>query len=95
MSAISPERTGPLPERAGWSAQLRVREMWAALAIGAMWLAVLFAATAGPDFVSTSSGGDSTRIPSAIVIALFAFLGTRAVAKYGFGRGDEPDESDG
>ena len=27
-----------------------------------------------------------TRIPSAIIVALFAYLGTRVVAKYGFGR---------
>jgi multisubunit Na+/H+ antiporter MnhF subunit len=35
--------------------------------------------------VSTSSGGNTTRIPSAIVLAVFAYLGTRVVARYGFG----------
>ena len=32
-----------------WPAQLLVREMWAALAIAFIWLAVLFAAVFGPD----------------------------------------------
>ena len=60
-------------------------EMWASLAIAVMWLAVLFDAIFGPDFVSTTPGGTDTRIPSVFVVALFAYLGTRAVAKYGFG----------
>jgi hypothetical protein len=33
---------------------------------------------------------DSTTVPSAVVVALFALLGTRVVAKYGFGHRD-PD----
>jgi hypothetical protein len=80
-----------VPERRGWSVRLLVPEMWAALSIAVMWLAVLFAAIFGPDFVSTSSGGNATTIPSAIVVAVFAYLGTRVVAKYGFG--DRRDQS--
>jgi hypothetical protein len=38
------------------------------------------------DFVSSSSGGSTTTIPSAIVVAVFAYLGTGVVARYGFGR---------
>ena len=91
MSAIPSEHSRPAQEQGGWSAQLRVREMWAALAISVMWIAVLFSAVSGPDFVSTSSDGNRTAIPSAIVVALFAFLATRAVAKYGFGHGEERD----
>jgi hypothetical protein len=30
------------------------------------------------------AGGDSSTIPSAVALALFAFLGTWVVAKYGF-----------
>jgi hypothetical protein len=60
--------------------------MWASLAIASMWLATLIDAIFGPDFVSTTAGGDSTRIPSVIVVALFAYLGTRVVAKHGFDR---------
>ena len=63
---------------------LRVREMWASLAITAMWIAVACSAAWGPDFVSTTgSGTNTTTIPSGIAVALFATVGTWAVAKYG------------
>jgi hypothetical protein len=61
-------------------------EVWAALAIVVMWLAVLFDAIFGPDIVNTSAGGDSSTVPSAVVVALFAFLGTWVVARRGFRR---------
>jgi hypothetical protein len=68
-----------------WFELLHVREMWASLAIAAMWIAVACSAVWGPDFVSTSGGGtNSTTIPSGIAVALFASIGTWAVAKYGF-----------
>jgi hypothetical protein len=66
--------------------QLLGTEVWASLAIIVMWLAVLFDAVFGPDIVNTSSGGDSSTVPSAVAVALFAFLGTWVVAKYAFGR---------
>ena len=71
-----------------WVAQLRIREMWAAVAIAFIWLAVLFDALFGPDIVSTSATS-STTIPSAVFVALFAWLATRAVAKRGFGHDDD------
>jgi hypothetical protein len=92
MSTIAHEPARPVPERGHWAASILVRELWASLAIAAMWLAVLFAAVFAPDFVSSDAGGNTTKIPSAIVIALFAAIGTRAVAKYGFGCPD--DDSD-
>ena len=47
----------------------------------AMWIAVAISAVWGPDFVSTSGGGTtSTTIPAAIGVALFAFIGSWAVA---------------
>jgi hypothetical protein len=64
--------------------RLRVPDMWASLAIAVMWLAVLFDAIYGPDIVSNTVTS-TTRIPSAIVVALFAYLATRVVARYGFG----------
>lgn len=54
-----------------------------------MWLAVLFSAVFGPDVVSSSPGGNTTTIPSAVAVALFAAIGTRIVAKYGFGQPHE------
>jgi hypothetical protein len=66
---------------------LDATDMWASLAIVVMWLAVLFDAVFGPDIVSTSSaGGSSTSVPSAVAVALFALIATTQVAKYGFGR---------
>jgi hypothetical protein len=86
MSTISHPPSEAVPESGRWSSQLVVTEMWTSVAIIAMWLAVLFDAVFGPDIASTSAGGDSTTIPSAVAVALFASLGTWAVAKYGFGR---------
>jgi hypothetical protein len=58
--------------------------MWASLAISVMWLAVLFDALWGPDIVSTNASGNNAQIPSAVVVAVFAYLATRVVARYGF-----------
>ena len=92
MSTITDEPARATPERRHWSAQIVVREMWASLAIGAMWLAVLFAAVFAPDFVSSDAGGNTTRIPSSVAVALFAVIGTRALAKFGFGRPADDDD---
>jgi hypothetical protein len=48
-----------------------------------MWLAVLFDALFGPDIVSTSGPTSSSTVPSAVVVALFAWLATWVVAKHG------------
>jgi hypothetical protein len=63
--------------------------MWTSLAIGVIWIVVLAVALFGPDIVSSNAGG-FTRIPSAIVVAFFAWLATRVIAKYGF---DHPRKS--
>jgi hypothetical protein len=68
-------------------ARLAARQMWTSLAISVMWIVVLLDALFGPDFV-TNSATSSTTIPSAIFVAVFAWLGTRVVAKYGY-RDDE------
>ena len=73
-----------LPDRQRWSLRGLLPEFWASLAIAVVWLAVLFDAVFGPDIVVSNSSG-FTRIPSVIVVAAFAFLATRAVARYGFG----------
>ena len=83
MSTISHEPSA-MPERPAWSLRLLVPELWGALAISIMWLAVLFTAIFGPDIVNSSAGGDSSRVPSAVPVALFAFLGTWAVARHAF-----------
>ena len=87
MSTISTEQPRAVPERRSALEQVLVREMWAALAIVVIWLAVLFAAVFGSDIINSSAGGDASTVPSAVAVALFASLATWPVAKYGFGRG--------
>lgn len=84
MTSISQEPSGAVQEKRRWSLQLSVPEMWASVAIVVMWLSVLFDAIFGPDIVNTSAGGDHSSVPSAVAVALFAFLGTWVVARYGF-----------
>lgn len=82
MTSVSaaPSQPSTRREAASWS---RMREMWASLAIGVIWLVVLADALFGPDIVS-SNPGTFTRIPSAIFLAFFAWLATRVIAVHGF-----------
>jgi uncharacterized membrane protein (DUF485 family) len=66
------------------SSQFLVAEMWTSLAISVIWVMVLLDALFGPDILTTSAGGDSSVIPSAIVVAILAFFATWVVAKHGF-----------
>jgi hypothetical protein len=72
----------------GWRAV--PTELWATISIVAIWLAVLFDAIYGPDFVSTSVSGDSTRIPSVWIVGLFACIATVSVGKRAFSSGPRP-----
>jgi hypothetical protein len=92
MSTVLPDAPPTSPERRRWYPQLLVHDMWASLAIISMWLAVLFDALFGPDLVSSTTGASTTSIPSAVVLALFAYLGTRVVARYGLRR-DQRNET--
>ena len=87
MTTISHEPARAVEPKQSWSLQLLVPEMWAFLAIMVMWLAVLFDAIYGPDIQSFNVSGSHTTIPSAVAVALFAFLGTWVVAKYAFRQG--------
>jgi hypothetical protein len=64
-------------------AWLRIKELWASLAITVMWLAVSVDAIFGPNITSETPGGTSSSVPSAVAVAIFATIGTWAVAKYG------------
>ena len=69
------------------AARLLVPAFWGAVSIIAMWLAVLFDGIYGSDMVfNGNTGGGPTIIPSAVAVALFAFIGTVAVAKRAFAR---------
>jgi hypothetical protein len=90
MSSISHPPTEAVSDVRHWS-RLLVVEMWAAFAIAAMWAAVAVTAVWGTDFVSTSAGGNSTTIPSGVAVAVFATVGTWAVAKHGLAQRHEHD----
>ena len=88
MTAIPHEPARVVEERPHTAPQVLVREMWTSLTIIVIWLSVLFDAIFGPDIVSNNGVGDvgeRTTVPSAVAVALFAFLATWVVAKYGFG----------
>lgn len=76
---------GPIatPETRGRRLRLAA-DTWPSLAIAVIWLVLLFDALFGPDIVVSNPSG-FTRLPSAVVVAFFAYLATLAVAKYGFG----------
>jgi hypothetical protein len=84
MTTISHEPSRFVQEKQHGLTQLLVPEMWASLAIIVIWLSVLFDAVFGPDIVNTTAGGDHSTVPSAVAVALFAFLATWVVARYGF-----------
>jgi hypothetical protein len=66
-----------------WSLRL-VPELWASLAIAAMWVAVSITAIWGPEATFSSNDGNSSTVPCAVFVTVFAFLGTWVVARYGF-----------
>jgi hypothetical protein len=86
VSTISNQASETVSTSRGRRRKVLVPETWASLAISLIWLAVLLDALFGPDLVASSAGTNFTRIPSAVVLAFFAWLATWAIAKYGFGR---------
>ena len=91
VSTISHPRAG-VAQQEGWASLLRLKEVWASLAIIAMWIAVAVTAVWGSDFIGASNDGNSSTIPSGIFVALFASIGTWA--KYAFGRAREMQSED-
>jgi uncharacterized membrane protein len=67
--------------RGGIAARLFVPAFWGTVAIVAMWLAVLFDGVFGGDMVFNNPTNGTTTIPSAVLVALFAVIGTASVAK--------------
>lgn len=82
MATISHEPLEAARDKRRWTDVL-VRETWVSRAVSVIWLSVLFDAVYGPDIVTRSAGGDSSVIPSAVVVSVFAFLATWVVARYG------------
>ena len=75
-----------LPEKSSRLRRLAVPEMWASIAISVVWLVVAVDALWGPDFIASSNAGNFTKIPSAVITVVFAYLATRVIAKHGFDR---------
>lgn len=89
MSTISHRPTPVTPEKRHWL-EYMTTDVWASIAITTMWIAVSISAVSGPDFVS-SNGTSSTTIPLGFFVAIFASVGTWAVAKYVFGHQHRQD----
>jgi hypothetical protein len=85
MTTLMHEPSTATPARGG-AFRVFTPEFWGAVAIAAMWLAVLFDGIFGDQMTFTSSPFNVTSIPSAVLVALFAVIGTSAVAKRAFGR---------
>jgi hypothetical protein len=86
MTAVQNEPSRLVREQRRRSLDVLVPEMWASLAIIVMWVSVLVVAIVGPDIVTSDAGGTHSTVPAAVAVALFAFLGTWVVARYGFRR---------
>jgi hypothetical protein len=69
---------------AGTRRDWATRDMWPSLAITAAWVVVFADVLYGPDITSSTPGGTTATCPSAVVVALFAFLTSWVVAKYAF-----------
>jgi hypothetical protein len=84
MTTISHEPSKVDSDRRRWS-DFIIPEMWASVAIGIIWLSVLFDSVYGPNIYTSSAGGtDSAVIPSAVVVSFFAFLATWVIARHAF-----------
>jgi hypothetical protein len=87
MATLSHESLPAREERPNMSLRPVLAEVAASIAIGVMWLVVLFDALFGPDIVTSSGAGTNTSsVPSAVAVALFAFLATWVLARYAFRR---------
>ncbi|HEV7205112.1 MAG TPA: hypothetical protein VGN18_10910 [Jatrophihabitans sp.] len=86
MTATMHNQSSIQSARESRAARILVPEMWATVAIVAMWLAVLFVGVYGGDMTFHSADSSGSTVPSVVAVALFAALGTGSVAKRVFGR---------
>jgi hypothetical protein len=74
-----PETQTPVP---WW----RLSEIWATLAISAMWLAVILVGVYGGDMTFASQSNGTTVIPIGAVVAVCAAIATAAISRRAFHR---------
>jgi hypothetical protein len=89
MTTTMQDQASVRSRREGWASRVLVREMWAAVAIVAMWVAVLFVGVYGGEATFHSVDSSISSIPSGVLVALFAAIGTGSVAKRVFGSKSE------
>ena len=89
MTTTMHDQSSARSPREGWASRILVREMWATLAITAMWVAVLFVGVFGSNMTFNGADTSSSTVPSGVGVALFAAIGTGSVAKRVFGRTSE------
>lgn len=71
---------------------MQTKWIWTSLAIVSMWVAVLFTAVWAPSLTATSSNGDSTTVPAAVAVSLFAAIATIVVGAIGFRGGTQVEK---
>lgn len=86
MTSTTQNQSSTGSSRGDWASRLLVREMWATVAIVAMWVAVLFVGVYGGDATFHSVDSSWSSVPAGVLVALFAAIGTGSVAKRVFGR---------
>ena len=86
MATITREPVSYQSPQRGIADRLLVPGFWATICIVAMWLAVLFTGVFGGQMTFVNTGTSVTTLPSAVAVALFAAIGTTAVAKRAFTR---------
>lgn len=81
MTAFSHET--PTVDRAR-PALFAMPELWAAISIVVIWLAVLFDGVWGPDIVAHDAAGTGSSVPSVVVVAPCAVIATWLIARHAF-----------
>jgi len=86
MTATMEEKPATRSPSENWVSRVLVPEMWGAVAIVAMWMAVLFVGVYGGDMTFHGADTSWSNLPSGVAVALFAAIGTVSVARRVFGR---------
>ena len=85
MTSTAHQPMQPLPAQPTLGRRTFDPRAWPSIAIGLIWIVVGLDALFGPNIViSNGSGTNTSTTPSAVALALFAFLTSWVVARYAF-----------